>query len=222
MGPRTARVAGRSRVGACFALISLCGGCALPNLYTTPRATPVSQATALVAPQLVTQPELRNQAYAVQVGARLGLAPRLDGGLRTNFSAVAGDVKWNALRSPRFDLALDGGVEILPETLYVDMPLLFGINLSEAISLLPNTGITLGLGKQPIMNSRDAYDDGPGPRRPAGRVLIRGGLGAQLRLTPRFAVVPEFTYTGPIDGGVHGTSEYLAFGLGFCVGPQPY
>jgi hypothetical protein len=194
----------------------------VPNLYTTPRATPVSQATALAAPQLVTQPELRNRAYALQIGARLGLAPRLDAGLRTNFAAVAGDIKWNAVRSPGFDFALDGGVEVLPETLYVDLPLLFGINLSDAISLLPNTGITLGLGDQPTMNGRDTYEDGQLVRRPAGRVLIRGGLGAQLRLTPRFAVVPEFTYTGPIDGGIHGTSEYVAFGLGFCLGPQPY
>jgi hypothetical protein len=212
----------RSPAWAWLALLAAGPGCAMPNLYTTPRATPRGKATGTLAPQLVDQPELRNEAYAMQLGVRLGLAPRLDAGLRTNFAAIGGDVKWNAVRSRDFDFALDGGVEILPDTLYVDMPLLFGINLGEAITLLPSTGITLGLGNQPTMNGRDTYDDGVLLRRPAGRVLIRGGLGAQLRLTPRFAVVPEFTYTGPVDGGIHGTSEYLAFGLGFCFGPQPY
>jgi hypothetical protein len=147
------------------------------------------------------------------------LAPRLDGGLRTNFSSLAADIKWNAVRSQFFDLALDGGIELLPETLYVDMPILFGFNLSDAVSLLPSTGITLGNGTQPTMNANYSNVH---ERRPAGRVLIRGGFAAQFRLTPRFAVVPEFTYTGPIDGGRHGTSEFLAFGLGFCFGAQPY
>lgn len=199
-----------------------CSGCAAPNLYTTPRATPNNKFTTVVATQLVARPELRERVYGLLIGGRLGLAPRLDGGLRTNFSALAADIKWNAIRSQYFDLALDGGIEILPETLYVDMPILFGINLSEAVSLLPSTGITLGKGKQPSMDGRISDDDGVHGRRPAGRVLIRAGLGAQFRMTPRFAVVPEFTYTGPIDGGRLGTSEYLAFGLGFCFGAQPY
>lgn len=199
-----------------------CVGCAAPNLYTTPRATPNNKFTSVVATQLVARPELRERVYGLQIGGRLGLVRRLDAGLRTNFSSLAADVKWNAIRSRYFDLALDGGVEILPETFYVDMPILFGINVSEAVSLLPHTGITLGNGTQPSMDGNISYDNGLRERPSAGRVLIRAGFGAQLRITPRFAVVPEFTYTGPIDGGRHGTSEYLAFGVGFCFGAQPY
>jgi hypothetical protein len=217
-----ARAVGRFRVAAWCALAAACSGCAVPNLYTTPRATQVSKFVGVLAPQLVAQPELRNQTYGLELGGRLGLAPRLDAGVRTNFAAAAADVKWNAIRSKHFDVALDGGVEVLPETFYVDMPLLFGVNLSDAVSLLPNTGITLGEGNQPTMDGSDTYDNGLRPRRPAGRILIRAGMGAQLRLTPRFAVVPEFTYLGPLDGGIHGTSEYFAFGIGFCLGPQPY
>jgi hypothetical protein len=199
-----------------------CVGCAAPNLYTTPRATPVGKFTSVVASQLLSQPELQNQTYSLQVGGRYGFAPRFDGGLRSNFASIAADLKWNAVRTPLFDFALDGGVELLPETLYVDMPLLFGVNLSEAVSLLASTGITLGEGKQPTLSSRDIYDNGVRPRRPAGYVLLRAGMGAQFRFTPRFAVVPEFTYVGPIDGGIHGTSEFMAFGIGFCFGAQAY
>ncbi len=71
------------------------------------------------------------------------------------------------------------------------------------------------------MNGRETYDDGLHDRPPAGRVLVRAGIGAQFRFSPRFAVVPEFTYLGPVDGGRHGTSAYFAAGLGFCFGPQP-
>lgn len=164
----------------------------------------------------------RVQAFAVLLGARLGLAKRLDMGLRTNLASVGADIKWNAVRTNFFDLALDGGVQVLPETLYVDLPILAGFNVSDDISLLASTGITLGNGEEPSMNSRETFDDGIRNHPPAGRVLIRGGLGAQFRFTPRFAVVPEFTYLGPTDGGRTGTSEFINVGLGFCFGASPY
>jgi hypothetical protein len=102
------------------------------------------------------------------------------------------------------------------------MPLMFGINVSEAITILPNTGITLGNGTQPSMDGNQTYDDGLHDRPPAGRLLLRAGLGTQFRFSPTFAVEPEFTYVGPADGGKHGTSEYFAAGIGFCFGPLPY
>jgi hypothetical protein len=101
------------------------------------------------------------------------------------------------------------------------MPVMLGINVSEAISILPNTGITLGEGTQPSMDVRQSYDDGL-DRPPAGRLLVRAGIGAQFRFSPTFAVEPEFTYVGPADGGKHGTSEYFAAGIGFCFGKQAY
>jgi hypothetical protein len=220
-GMATAR--GRYRANAFYvAAFAACAGCASPNLYTTPRATPVGKFTSVLAPQLVRRPELQQQANSLLLAGRVGLAPRLDAGARTNLASVAGDIKWNAIRSRYFDLALDGGVEIMPETLYVDMPLMFGINVSEAITILPNTGITLGNGTQPSMDGNQTYDDGRHDRPPAGRLLLRAGLGTQFRFSPTFAVEPEFTYVGPADGGKHGTSEYFAAGIGFCFGPLPY
>ena len=202
--------------------LGACAGCATPNLYTTPRAAPVGKFTSVVAPQLVRRLDPHTQAFSVLLGARLGLAKRLDMGLRTNLASVGGDIKWNAVRTDFFDLALDSGIQVLPETLYVDMPILAGFNLGDDISLLASAGITLGNGEEPSMNSRETFDDGIRNHPPAGRVLIRGGLGAQFRFTPRFAVVPEFTYLGPVDGGRAGTSEFINVGLGFCFGALPY
>ncbi len=201
--------------------LAVCAGCAAPNLYTTPRATPVGRFTGVLAPQLVRRPERREQANMLLLGARLGLAPRFDAGVRTNLASAAADIKWNAIRTKSFDLALDGGVELLPETLYVDLPVLLGFNLSEAVSLLPNTGITLGEGTQPSMSSKETFDDGLHDRPRAGRLLVRAGLGAQFRITHGFAIEPEFTYVGPVRVN-QGTSEFFAAGLGFCFGPLPY
>jgi hypothetical protein len=85
---------------------------------------------------------------------------------------------------------------------------------------LPNTGITLGQGKQPSLSSTEDLDSGR-PAPPAGRLLIRAGFGVQARVTPQFAIQPEFTYVGPPSGNT-GTAEYIAVGLGFCIGPLPY
>jgi hypothetical protein len=202
--------------------LGACSGCASPNLYTTPRATPVGRFTSVVAPQLVRRLDPHTDGISVLLGARLGLAKRLDAGIRTNLASVGADIKWNAVRTDFFDLALDGGLQVLPETLYVDMPLLAGFNLSDDISLLASTGITLGNGEEPSMNSRETFDDGIRNHPPAGRVLVRGGLGAHLRFTPSFAVVPELTYFAPLDGGRAGTSRFVSVGLGFCFGSQPY
>ncbi len=216
-----ATVFGIFRANARYALLLGVGSCAAPNLYTTPRATPVGKFTSVVAPQLVRRPERREQADTLLLGARLGLAPRLDAGVRTNYASAAADIKWNAIRTRYFDLALDGGIELLPETLYVDLPVLLGINLTEAVSLLPNTGITLGEGTQPSMTSYDTFDNGLQHRPRAGRLFVRAGLGAQFRITPRFAVEPEFTYVGPVRVN-QGVSEYFAAGMGFCFGPLAY
>src|SRR6188768_985315 len=90
-----ATAVGRARTSAWCALAVVCAGCAAPNLYTTPRATPVGRFSSVLASQLLSQPELQNQTYSLQVGGRYGFAPRFDGGLRTNFASVAADLKWN-------------------------------------------------------------------------------------------------------------------------------
>jgi hypothetical protein len=203
-----------------YALLLACEiGCANPNLHTTPRATPVGRVTSFVAPQLIARPELQQRVYGVQLGGRYGLASRLDAGARTNFGSFAFDLKWNAVRGQRFDLALDAGLQLMPSTLYVDLPVLLGINLSDSVSILPTTGIMLGEGRQPSLDIDKTEAEDVRHSQRAGRLFLRAGLGAQFRVSSDFAVNPELTYLVPTEGSV---AEYLVFGLGFCFGKLPY
>jgi hypothetical protein len=194
-------------------------GCATPNLYTGPRATPVGRFVSFVAPQLVDR-EDHAVVHAVAFGGRWGLMRQLDLGGRTNLVSAGLDLKWNAIRTRHFDLALDGGVQLLPNTFYVEMPLLLGINVNELFSVLPSTGLTLGSGYEPAMDSRRTYVDSNDRRRRAGRVFVRTGLGLQLRVTPRFAFQPEANYFHFTSAG--NTHSFYSAGLGFCFGPQAY
>jgi hypothetical protein len=189
-------------------------GCASPNLYTGPRATPVGRFVGFVAPQLVERKD-QSPVYAVAFGGRWGLVRQLDLGARTTLTSAGLDLKWNALRTRHFDLALDGGVQLLSNTFYVEMPVLIGINVNELFSVLPSTGLTLGSGDEPALNGH-----GTESRRPAGRVFVRAGLGAQLRVTSRFAIQPEANYFHFTSSG--NTRTFYSAGLGFCIGPQPY
>lgn len=208
---------------------ALLASCASPNLYTTPRSLPPRHSVGVVAPQLLHVPnervELTDRSspyYNVLLAGRVGITHGVDIGGRTNFSSVGFDAKWNAIRSPRFDLALDAGLELLPTTVYVDLPILMGFNLSEAISILPSTGLTLGSGYQPAPARGNTWVDTREADLPvAGRSFVRAGLGAQFRITPRFAVQPEATYLLRTKRGTE-TSDFMSVGLGFCFGPQPY
>ncbi|HYJ10758.1 MAG TPA: hypothetical protein VEX18_17165 [Polyangiaceae bacterium] len=212
----------RSRIAASTALVVAAVGCLNPNLYTSPRATPVARSAILVAPQMAQQTE-RVQSYGPVVGLRYGVMPRLDVGMRSNFGSLAADVKWNAIRTSHFDLALDGGVEFLPHAFYAHVPLLMGFNVAEHLSLLASTGVTLGSGEQPTPFGSVSTTDpviGGGPV-PAGRPFVRSGLGVQLRFTPTFAVQPEVTalyYLGDNEW----VRNYYAGGIGFVWSRSPY
>jgi hypothetical protein len=204
------------------ALVVGTSGCLNPNLYTSPRATPVGQSALLLAPQIARQTG-RTQSYGPVFGLRYGVMPRLDLGMRLNFGSLGTDVKWNAIRTRHFDLALDGGVEFLPHAFYAHLPLLMGFNVAEDVSLLASTGVTLGVGKQPEpFGSSSTTDPAFGAGSvPAGRPFVRGGLGVQLRLTPTFAVQPELTAMHFL-GENEWVRNYYAGGIGFVWSRSPY
>lgn len=211
-----------SRIAASTALVVATSGCLNPNLYTSPRATPVKRIAILVAPQIARQTE-RVQSYGPVMGLRYGVMPRLDVGMRSNFGSLAADVKWNAIRTPHFDLAIDGGVEFLPHAFYAHLPLLLGFNVAEHVSLLASTGVTLGSGEQPMPFGSVSTTDpalGAGPV-PAGRPFVRGGLGVQLRFTPTFAVQPEVTALHYL-GENQWVRNYYVGGIGFVWSRSPY
>lgn len=211
-----------SRIVTSTALLVGTSGCLNPNLYTSPRATPVGQSAILIAPQVARQTE-RTQSYGPVIGLRYGVMQRLDVGMRLNFGSLGTDVKWNAIRTPHFDLALDGGVEFMPHAFYAHLPLLMGFNVAEDVSVLASTGVTLGVGEQPEpFGSTSTTDPAVGAGSvPAGRPFVRGGLGVQLRFTPTFAVQPEVTalhYLGENEWVRH----YYAGGIGLVWSRSPY
>ena len=199
-------------------------GCVMPNPYTVPRATPVGRWNTVLTPQVLREP--RGDAWPqVMLGMRAGLAKRVDVGMRTNLRSLAADFKWNALRSEHFDLAIDAGAEYRVSTVYLHFPLLMGINLSDSVTLLPNTGLSWGLGEQPDLDpDLNATTDPVNPPPPiprAGGAFVRAGFGAQVRFTPRFAVQPEVLYLR-LAKPSPGTHDFMAAGLAFIWGQQPY
>jgi hypothetical protein len=200
----TGEPAARGAAGSC-ALAAL--GCASPNLYTGPRATPVGRFVGFVAPQLVERDE-QSPMYAVAFRGRWSLVRQLDLGVRTTLTSAGLDLKWNAIRTRHFDLALDGGVQLLSNTIYVEMPVLLGMNVNESFSFLPSTGLTLGAGEEPVLDGHRTDR-----HRPAGRVFVRPGLGVQLRVTPRFAIQPEANYFHFTSSG--NTRSFYSASMGF-------
>jgi hypothetical protein len=215
-------VLGKSSKGASALLMFGLAGCLNPNLYTTPRATPVGRSAVVLAPQLVNQGK-RRQNFGTAFGVRFGVVPRLDAGIRFNLGSLAADVKWNAIRSQYFDLALDAGVEVLPQAQYGHLPLLLGFNVADDVTLLANTGMTFGTGEEPEPFGDSSTTDPPYGFEPvpAGSPFVRGGLGAQVRFTPTFAVQPEVTALYYFGANQY-VRNYYAGGLAFIWGRTPY
>lgn len=213
---------GQSTKAASAVLALAVTGCLNPNLYTSPRATPVGRAAVVLAPQVVHQSK-RTQNYGTAFAVRFGVVPRLDVGMRFNLGSLAADLKWNAIRTQYFDVAFDAGVEVLPYAQYAHLPLLMGFNLADDVTLLANTGMTFGTGEQPKpFGSAETGDPAPGVGPvPAGRPFMRGGLGAQLRFTSTFAVQPEATALYYF-GGDQRVRNYYAGGIAFVWGRSPY
>ena len=216
------RAFGRWTVAASAILALVATGCLNPNLYTSPRAIPAGRSTIVLAPQIVQQTK-RTQNYGAALGLRLGVMPRLDVGMRLNFGSLGADIKWNAIRTQLFDLALNGGVEVLPYAYYAHVPILMGFNVADHITLLPNTGMTFGAGDQPEPFGQFSTTDPVvgGSPVPAGSPFVRGGLGIQLRMTSTFAVQPEVTALYYLGAHPY-VRNYYAGGIAFIWGRTPY
>jgi len=151
-------------------------------------------------------------------------------GFRISPSALAADLKWNFLRSSRFDVAMVVGAQALlapappsKGTAYLDAPLIAGINLLEELTVVPAVGLSYGFGSQPEPETAEFF--GPtrvNPPRPsdAGGWLLRFGAGLDVRFTERFAVQPEVTMVRVLDP-VSETSHFYVAGLGFNFGALP-
>lgn len=193
--------------GAAFAC-----GCPNPSTYGTPRTVEPGTASHTISIEMVGIAGARGQDFSPVVPSytmRLGLAPRLDIGIRAaNFSSGAVDLKWNFLRSKVLDIALAPGGQWLYDRLngvhYVSayLPVIFGYNLGYDATIVLVPGFGLQAASRPIAPAACV-----GPARPptclAGgemtRLLggttpvVRMGIGFNWRMFRDFAVQPELT-----------------------------
>lgn len=227
------------RICALAAPALLATGCPNPNTYGTPRTTPAGRVQHTVAAEGISYrlQDSPQQGGEVATGTfptfptyqlRVGVADRVDIGARiNNLSSVGADVKWNFLRSESFDLAIAPGFQVFHISgtsagtttgytqFYGNAPLLLGVNLSEEVSLVPTLGVTYGY------NSATAVSDDSSAAASIDGLILRGGLGFNFRISPKFAMHPEVTMLQFLNDDSAAKVRLFIFGLGFNFGNLP-
>jgi hypothetical protein len=229
------------RVASLGALAVLCSGCPDPNIYATPRTTPVGKVSHLLALQAARY----RFDNTKQVGGatddattplpptyqlRIGVVERVDIGVRVGHASSVGvDVKWNFVKTDAFDMAVAPGIQAWyydscsadggsHGQVYGNLPLLFGINASDWVSIVPTAGISYGCTSRVTLFGTSASD--------AARIsgpMIRAGLGVDFRISPKVGLHPELTYLKYIGADSKPAISWMVVGLGLNFGalPQP-
>jgi hypothetical protein len=215
--------------------------CANPNLYAVPRPIEKNRLEFVVAPEVTgfggSQPgstgsEFERLVPALPtIGVRYGLSDDVDlGGRLSNVLTTSGDIKWNPIRSPAFDLAIAPGVQFYSvfnvgddeggeadedrPVFIAHLPLLAGINLARSFILVPTIGISYAIAREPPPSASDIEQS-----QVIRGAFVRAGLGFQLQLIDRLAVHPEFT----VMRGFTQMDGYMSYmgGVGFVFGQLP-
>ena len=228
-------------IGTC-ALGLVATGCPSPNLYTTPRTVPKGKVSHTIAAEAVgyhidvKEPEGEEYDNTIDRGSwtsptiptyilRVGLAERMDFSFRVNaLTSIGLDTKFNFIRSPSFDLAIDPMVQwaFVLDVTHIHLPLLLGFNVSRDVSVVLTPGVIYG------SSGYDFEDDVGGD---IARVMAadglhaRGGIGINVRVTPKFALQPEVTVIRALEDpgpGSNFDSVYMyVFGVGFNLANLP-
>jgi hypothetical protein len=213
------------------ALVTLTG-CPNPNTYGTPRTVPAGKVQIVAALEGVgvstsnttvngvgVAGESTYLPTAPSVGVRIGLTDWVDLGLRiSELSSLQADVKLNFLKSNVFDMAVAPGVQgayisaggTSLGLVYLNLPLILGINFSHSATLVLTPGFTYAIATASINDGSgtSAFANGSAP-------LVRMGVGFNIRIGNQFALQPEVTaLKGFNDEG----ALYWNFGLGFLIG----
>lgn len=226
------------RMGAIGATAALCTGCPNPQTYGTPRTTPAGKIQHSVAAEAWGYSAHDAQTNTDAGGVlptvptytlRVGVADTVDIGARiSNLSSIGADVKWNFVKSEVFDMAVDpgfqffhlstsaGGTSSSFSVIYLNAPLMFGINVSDSVSIVPTAGITYGWASASV-SSDDAADSASGTTG----IMLRPGLGFNFRISERFALHPEVTFLKTLKGSDDDSALLYIFGLGFNFGNLP-
>jgi hypothetical protein len=231
------------RLGAICGTAALCTGCPNPNTYGTPRTTPAGKIQHSVAAEGFGFSAKDAQTGTEGSGAlpnfptytlRVGLADSVDIGARVaNLTSIGTDVKWNFLKSDSFDMAIDPGLQFFHvgtttsngngmlvdssvNVLYIHAPLMFGINVSDSVSIVPTMGVTYGWSSTSI-DTTDAQDSATG----GVGLMLRPGIGFDFRISPRFAIHPEITFLKTLNADNEDSVLLYVFGIGFNFGNLP-
>lgn len=219
-------------------------GCPNPQTYGVPRTTPAGKishsisleglnASVLQQPSSITaggtQPERERGSSTVPTlpsyMMRIGLGDRLDLGLRVvNLSSFGIDLKWNFLRTQAFDMAIAPHPQLAYYTVlstslflyHLHLPILFGINVSDSVSLVPSIGATYTGVSTDIVNRNDASTRDSAIT--AQTLYARAGFGVNIRASKSFAVHPEATV---LRGFTILEPMFITFGVGFNFGALP-
>lgn len=216
-------LAGRGRPGVlgALALLALCSGCLSPNLYGTPRTTPRGKIVQIAGVEGVAYKDSDIEKgkkwsgfpYVPGYQLRYGLKDDLDVGFQfSGASSLGANLKINPVRTRRFDLAFEPGVQVaaLPAPLlatFFQVPALLGFNFGESVSLMLSPGVLASITRtsDDILWWRNGF-------------WLRAGGGLNFRVTHGFAIQPEVTVlrllgsSGPV---------ILMPGVGFSYGGLP-
>jgi hypothetical protein len=218
------------------AAMLLCG-CPNPNTYTVPRTLDPGKLQVLVAPEVIglnaNAPCVNGMGQTVNcnqsvvlpmvptVGIRYGAVQGFDFGVRIpNLDSLAADGKIQLLRG-QFDIALDPGLQFFyiavnnvgAGVLYLHLPVLLGLNLSDTVTLVGSPGVTYT-----IATATATGASGTQAGATSTGLSARFGLGVNIRVAKNFSLQPEVTF---LKG--FGDSNLLLWvgGIGFNIGAQP-
>lgn len=159
---------------------------------------------------------------------RLGVVDTVDIGVRlAHVSSLGLDVKWNFVKTDLFDMAVDPSIQVWyfdscstdgdPHAqVYGNLPLLFGINVNDSLSIVPTLGITYGCASRTTLFGNSPSDDAN-----IRGVMGRGGLGLEFRVSHRFGLHPELTYLRYLGPDSKPAISWMVFGLGLNFGALP-
>jgi hypothetical protein len=199
-------------------------GCSSVGPYATPRTLGPGDVAGGAALELRPLPSNSGLAVAPSVvgEARVGVVERLDVGVRSEDGDSFGlNAKVWVVKSPFFDLAFAAGFNA-----YL-IPGLFDSGTSSAARIYGGPVVGLNLSRQVSLTAWYAMTrlDWTGQRNGeldgAGEWTGQGGLGADFRVTRRFAIHPAVTL---IDWGTPTSTDpqwTVVYGVGFIAGRLP-
>jgi len=137
-------------------------------------------------------------------------------------------LKWNFVRTPTFDLAVDPGVQafVLSDTadegsslsphLLLTSPLVLGINAGPDFSVVPRVGIAYGFntGGQSSNASFERVST-------IDAAFLQAGVGLDFRVTGSFAIHPELSVLRSFSSEKDIRVAWYTFGIGINWGALP-